>query len=70
MEPDWIVYLYGDYHAIAWGPHQKFKWLKFQDHTTLSGVKIDLAFNTDEVRVFKVTYPSDWPEPPPMPSIP
>ncbi|GEM_PF-1553930 len=68
LEPDLIVYLYDDYQFK--GPREMFQWLKFQDHTTLRGVKIDLLFETPLIRVFKVRYPSDWPEPPPEPRIP
>jgi hypothetical protein len=68
LEPDWIVHIDRDYQY--WGPQERFKWLNFQDHTTLRGVKIDLVFTTPEIRVFKIKYPSEWPEPPPEPRIP
>ncbi len=68
LEPDWIVYFHGDFHF--WGPQQMFEWLNYQDHTTLRGVRIDLVHTTDLARIFRVTYPPGWKEPPPEPTIP
>ena len=63
--PRWIVYINQDFHW-HWVADE-FEWLHFQDHTELQGVKIDLFFHTDLIRVFQTTYPADWKSPPPPP---
>ena len=65
--PRWVVYIDNDFHW-HWVADE-FQWLNFQDHTELQGVKFDLFFHTDLIRVFKTTYPPNWNPPPPPPSL-
>jgi hypothetical protein len=68
LHPDWIVFIPDDYHFYR--TSDMFGWLGRQDHTELSGVRIDLIMQTDHVRIFRVTYPPGHPEKGPLPLMP
>ena len=67
FSPRWILYIDKDFHW-HWVADE-FAWLNFQDHTEIQGVKVDLFFHTDLIRVFKTAFPAAWRPPPPPPPL-